>query len=170
MSHVNAGERMQLETAHILERIGLDDPEAAVRLKQVLRLRVAESYLYAADAVGNQDRGRAFGLLGRGAQEARGGSACCSRARAHHCACRTGARGQAFVERCTYTSRWPRDGEGMILRGCQAPAPERTRPAILSDGGGSCTGNPHGPAAIRTRDLLLRRQALYPAELRTPLF
>ena len=27
----------------------------------------------------------------------------------------------------------------------------------------------HGPGAIRTRDLLLRRQALYPAELRTPI-
>ena len=66
MSHVNAGERMQLETAHILERVGIEDPEAAVRLKQVLRLRVAESYIYAADAIGNENRGRALRLVLRG--------------------------------------------------------------------------------------------------------
>lgn len=66
MSHVNAGERMQLETARVLERLKLDDPEAAGRLRQVIRLRVAESYVHAADAVGSEDRIRAFGLLVRG--------------------------------------------------------------------------------------------------------
>src|SRR5262245_5734262 len=38
-------------------------------------------------------------------------------------------------------------------------------PAVFSDGG--AFGCRYGPGAIRTRDLLLRRQALYPAELRT---
>ena len=32
---------------------------------------------------------------------------------------------------------------------------------------GEATSKLDGPGAIRTRDLLLRRQALYPAELRT---
>ncbi len=66
MSHVNSGERMQLETVQILERIERGDPEAAVRLKRVLRLRVAESYFSAAEAVGNEDRGQAIGLMVRG--------------------------------------------------------------------------------------------------------
>ena len=37
----------------------------------------------------------------------------------------------------------------------------------VGDGGARCLE--HGPGATRTRDLLLRRQALYPAELRTRL-
>jgi len=45
-------------------------------------------------------------------------------------------------------------------------APETTPPrASVTDGG--VRGSTHGPGATRTRDLLLRRQALYPTELRT---
>lgn len=69
MSHVNAGAKMQLETACILERVQRDDPELATRLKAVIRLRMAESHIHAADAIGATDRARALGLLLRGLRE-----------------------------------------------------------------------------------------------------
>lgn len=69
MSHVHAGAKMQLETARILERVQRDDPDLAARLKSVIRLRLAESHIYAAEAIGATDRIQALGLLLRGLRE-----------------------------------------------------------------------------------------------------
>lgn len=69
MSHLHAGDRMQLETVRILERIRRDDPEVYDRHRAVFRLRIAESLVLAADSLATVDRGRALGLLLRGARE-----------------------------------------------------------------------------------------------------
>ena len=68
-------------------------------------------------------------------------------------------------------SRLPADFSGVIRKAEEKDlSGERSarfgmRKPRQSDGGAFVL--PHGPGAIRTRDLLLRRQALYPAELRT---
>jgi len=66
MSRANSGERMQLEGIRILEKLRDGDPLAYARLHPVIRQRVAESHIGAADAIGAADRVRALRLLFRG--------------------------------------------------------------------------------------------------------
>jgi glycosyltransferase involved in cell wall biosynthesis len=66
MSKVHAGERMQLEGVRILEKLRDDDPGTYARLNPVIRRRLAESHIRAADEIGAADRVRALGHLFRG--------------------------------------------------------------------------------------------------------
>jgi glycosyltransferase involved in cell wall biosynthesis len=66
MSRVHAGERMQLEGIRILEKLRRDDPGAYARLNPVIRRRLAESHIAAADEIGATDRVRALGHIYQG--------------------------------------------------------------------------------------------------------
>ena len=57
------------------------------------------------------------------------------------------------------------DGERLGFVAVGEPMPETEKPRRHRSASGADV--PSGPGATRTRDLLLRRQALYPAELRT---
>lgn len=68
MSHAGGTERMQLETVRILEKLQREDPEMAMQQAPIWRLRIAESLVHAAAAVGSSDRVRALKLLAHGAR------------------------------------------------------------------------------------------------------
>jgi glycosyltransferase involved in cell wall biosynthesis len=66
MSRIHGGERMQLEGIRILEKLRRDDPETYTRLNPVIRRRLAESHIAAADEIGATDRFRALGHIYQG--------------------------------------------------------------------------------------------------------
>jgi len=66
MSRVHAGERMQLEGISILQKLRHDDPDTYARLTPVIRRRLAESHIAAADEIGATDRSRALGHIYQG--------------------------------------------------------------------------------------------------------
>lgn len=63
MSHSAAGGRIPLETVRILEKVRQEDPETYTRQEKLMRHRMAELLIDAADVIGPADRRRALGLL-----------------------------------------------------------------------------------------------------------
>lgn len=66
LSHAAAGGKMPLETVKVLEKVQRDDPALYAKHKAVFQLRLAESFISAAESLAGSDRFKAIGLLARG--------------------------------------------------------------------------------------------------------